>query len=158
LELNSIHNAAAVCRSQKLCAFGPVQVYEGDDSTDQASFSRCRSVNANGFRSIAMTQNVLVIPATVTVGKDFPQFLPLANGDVKAATECTRAEVGEAITECRGMARASRERLEAAYQEHLRDLELLAQVSAYYQRYDKWGAIREGREVEERLWPVEESA
>ena len=104
-----------------------------------------------------MTQNVLVIPATVTVGKDFPQFLPLANGDVKAATECTRAEVGEAITECRSMARASRERLEAAYQEHLRDLELLAQVSAYYQRYDKWGAIREGREVEERLWPVEES-
>ncbi|MGD8339136.1 MAG: hypothetical protein PVH89_00050 [Gammaproteobacteria bacterium] len=105
-----------------------------------------------------MTQNVLVIPATVTVGKDFPQFLPIADGDLKPATECTRAEVGEAIAECRGMAKASRERLEAAYQEHLRDLELLAQVSAYYQRFEKWGAIREGREVEERLWPVEETA
>ena len=105
-----------------------------------------------------MTHNVLVIPATVTVGKDFPQFLPLANGDMKPATECTRAEVGEAIAECRDIVRASRERLQAAYQEHLKDLELLAQVSAYYQRYEKWGAIREGRDVEERLWPVEDSA
>lgn len=105
-----------------------------------------------------MTQNVLVIPATVTVGKDFPELLPLANGDLKPAPECTREDVAEAIAECRNMVRASRERLEAAYQEHLRDLELLAQVSAYYQRYEKWGAIREGRDVEERLWPVDESA
>ena len=105
-----------------------------------------------------MTQNVLVIPATVTVGTDFPEFLPLADGDIKPATQCTRPEVGQAISECRNMVKASRERLEAAYQEHLRDLELLAQVSAYYQRYEEWSAIREGRDVEERLWQVEESA
>jgi hypothetical protein len=105
-----------------------------------------------------MTQNVLVIPATVTVGSDFPQLLPLADGDLKPAAECTRAEIGQAVLECRSLAKASRERLDAAYQEHLRDLELLAQVAAYYERYDDWGAIREGRDVEERLWEVEELA
>ena len=46
-----------------------------------------------------MTQNVLVIPATVTVGKDFPECLPIANGDLKPTAQCTRPEVGEAIAE-----------------------------------------------------------
>jgi hypothetical protein len=55
------------------------------------------------------------------------------------------------------MTRASRERLEAVYQEHLKDLELLAQVSAYYERFDDWAAIREGRDVKELLWQVEAS-
>ncbi|HUF73612.1 MAG TPA: hypothetical protein VMR74_12015 [Gammaproteobacteria bacterium] len=104
-----------------------------------------------------MSDNVLVIPATVKVGPDFPQLLPLANGDLKAAAECTRAEVGEAVAECRGMARASRERLEQAYREHVKDLELLAQVSAYYERFDQWSALREGRNVREILWQVETS-
>jgi len=104
-----------------------------------------------------MSDNVLVIPATVKVGPDFPQLLPLANGDLKAVAECTRTEVGEAVAECRSMTRASRERLEEAYREHLKDLELLAQVSAYHERFEQWTAIREGRNVRELLWQVEVS-
>ena len=104
-----------------------------------------------------MSNNVFVIPATVKVGPDFPDLLPLANGDLKAVTECSRAEVKEAVSECRSMTQASRERLEAVYQEHLNDLELLAQVSAYYERFDDWTAIREGRAVKELLWQVEAS-
>lgn len=102
-----------------------------------------------------MSNNVLVIPATVKVGPDFPDLLPLANGDLKAVAGCSRAEVAEAIGECRQMTAASRERLEQVYQEHLKDLELLAQVSAYYERFDEWSAIREGRSVRELLWRVE---
>lgn len=102
-----------------------------------------------------MPDNVLVIPATVTVGTDFPQLLPLANGDLKPAGQCSRSEVGEAVDECRSMARASRERLDAAYREHLRDLELLAQVSAYFQRFDEWSALRDGGTVKELLWQIE---
>lgn len=102
-----------------------------------------------------MADNVLIIPATVKVGRDFPQYLPLPNGDLKAAAECSRAEVGEAVAECRELTRASRERLEAAYREHVEQLELLAQVSAYHACYDEWQALREGREVRERLWQVE---
>jgi hypothetical protein len=104
-----------------------------------------------------MSNNVFVIPATVKVGRDFPDLLPLANGDLKPVTACSRAEVNEAVAECRSMTQASRQRLEAVYQEHLRDLELLAQVSAYYERFDEWVAIREGREVKELLWQTEAS-
>lgn len=104
-----------------------------------------------------MSNNVLVIPATVTVGRDFPELLPLANGDLKPATDCSRDEVKQAVAECRLMTQASRQRLETVYQEHLRDLELLAQVSAYFERYDDWAAIREGREVNELLWQIEAS-
>jgi hypothetical protein len=104
-----------------------------------------------------MSNNVLVIPATVRVGRDFPELLPLANGDLKPVAECSRSEVSEAVAECRAMTRASRERLEAVYQEHLKDLELLAQVSAYYERFDDWAAIREGRDVRELLWQVDAS-
>lgn len=104
-----------------------------------------------------MSNNVLVIPATVKVGPDFPELLPLANGDLRPVTDCSRSEVGEAVAECREMTKASRERLEAAYQEHVKDLELLAQVSAYFERFEDWGAIREGREIKEFLWQVEES-
>ena len=102
-----------------------------------------------------MADNVLVIPATVTVGRNFPDVLPLSNGDLKPVAECTREDVADAVNECRGLARASRDRLDAAYAEHVRDLELLAQVSAYLERYDDWAAIRAGRDVKERLWQIE---
>jgi len=102
-----------------------------------------------------MSNKVLVIPATMAVGKDFPQLLPLADGNLKPAAECSRDEVAEAIAECRAMSEASRQRLEAAYREHLRDLELLAQVSAYHDRFEEWEAIRQGQDVRERLWQVE---
>lgn len=104
-----------------------------------------------------MSNNVFVIPGTVKVGPDFPELLPLANGDLKSVTECSQADVKEAVAECRLMTEASRQRLEAVYQEHLKDLELLAQVSAYYERFDDWAAIREGRKVKELLWQVEAS-
>ena len=104
-----------------------------------------------------MSNNVLVIPATIKVGPDFPELLPLANGDLRPVTECSRPDVGEAVTECRDISKASRERLEEAYRDHLRDLELLAQVSAYYERFDDWSALREGRDVKELLWTVEET-
>ena len=104
-----------------------------------------------------MTSNVFVIPATVTVGRNFPELLPLANGDLKPIAECSRAEVAEAVAECRSISKASRIRLQSAYDEHLKDLELLAQVSAYLERYDEWAAVREGGTVKEQLWQVEES-
>jgi len=102
-----------------------------------------------------MADNVLIIPATVSVGRDFPQYLPLPNGDLKPAAECSRSEVGDAVAECRELTRASRARLEAAYREHLEHLELLAQVSAYHANFDAWSAVREGKDVRERLWQVE---
>lgn len=105
-----------------------------------------------------MVDNVLVIPATVKVGPDFPELLPLADGNLKPVAECTRAEVGQAVAECRDITRASRERLEVVYQEHLKDLELLAQVAAYYERFEEWEAIRDGRAVKEILWQLEASA
>ena len=71
-----------------------------------------------------MSNNVLVIPATVKVGPDFPELLPLANGDLRPVTECSRPDVGEAVSECRDISKASRDRLEEAYRDHLRDLEL----------------------------------
>ncbi len=102
-----------------------------------------------------MADNVLVIPATICVGKDFPPYLPTANGDIRPTGECTREQVAEAVDECRELVRASRERLEQAYQEHLQDIELLAQVSAYLQRFEQWSAVREGGEPDEILWEVE---
>lgn len=102
-----------------------------------------------------MADNVLVIPATVRVGTDFPPYLPLANGDLKPTAECSREQVAEAVEECRELVRSSRLRLEQAYQEHLRDIELLAQVSAYLHRFEQWGAVRDGGEPGVMLWPVE---
>lgn len=102
-----------------------------------------------------MADNVLVIPATIRVGKEFPPFLPLADGALKPIAECTKAEVEQAVTECREVAKSSRARLEEAYLDHLKDIELLAQVSAYLEKYDQWSAIREGGEVRETLWQVE---
>jgi hypothetical protein len=102
-----------------------------------------------------MSNNVFVIPATIRVGKEFPPYLPLADGSVKPSAECSQSEVREAVEECRAVAHSSRTRLEAAYQDHLKDVELLAQVSAYAERYEQWAGIREGAEVGEILWQVE---
>ena len=101
-----------------------------------------------------MSDNVLVIPATFRVGSEFPPYLPLADGSLKATNECSREEVAEAVHECRAAARASRERLEQAYQDHLKDLELYAQLAAYLERYEQWDAVREGGAVKELLWHV----
>jgi hypothetical protein len=102
-----------------------------------------------------MSDNVFVIPATIKVGKEFPPYLPLADGSLKPTPECTQREVSEAVSECRNSAQSSRARLEQAYQEHLKDLELLAHLSAYLERYQQWKAVREGGEVRETLWHVD---
>jgi hypothetical protein len=102
-----------------------------------------------------MSDNVLVIPATVKVGTGFPPYLPLADGNLKESADCSREEVREAVEECRNLAQASRARLEDAYQEHLKDIELLAQVSAYLKKFDQWDAVRDGDEPNELLWQVE---
>ena len=103
----------------------------------------------------ATTENVLVIPATSTVGSHFPPYLPLADGSLKPIAECTREEVAEAVDEFRALTARSRERLQQAYEEHVRDVESLAQVSAYLEKYDEWKAIRDGGTVREQLWSVE---
>lgn len=103
-----------------------------------------------------MADNVLVIPATLKVGKNFPPYLPLAHGALKPTAECSKEEVAQAVAECRAVAATSRRRLDEAYQDHLKDIELLAQVSAYLARFEQWnGAIREGQDVGEILWQVE---
>ena len=105
-----------------------------------------------------MADKVLVIPATFKVGAEFPPNLPLPHGEVKPIAECSRSEVASAVEELTGVARQSRERLEAAYAEHVRDVETLAQISAYLARFDQWGAVRTGGEVRETLWHVEDGA
>jgi hypothetical protein len=100
-------------------------------------------------------ESVFVIPATIRVGKDLPPYLPLADGSVKPIAECSKAEIEQAVEECRFVAQTSRERLETAYRDHVKDMELLAQVSAYFAKYEQWAAIRAGGEVGELLWQVE---
>jgi UTP-glucose-1-phosphate uridylyltransferase len=100
-------------------------------------------------------ENVFVIPATIMVGKEMPPYLPLADGSVKPIAQCSKEEIEQAVEECRFVAQTSRERLEAAYRDHLKDVELLAQVSAYLAKYEQWAAIREGGEVGELMWQVE---
>jgi hypothetical protein len=101
-----------------------------------------------------MAESVLVIPATISVGRNFPPYLPLPNGDLKPSAECTREEVAQSVEECTALAKASRERLQQAYEEHVRDIELLAQVSAYNDKYDQWDSIRQGGEPKVLLWSV----
>lgn len=102
-----------------------------------------------------MSDNVFVIPATIRVGNGFPPYLPLADGSLKPIAECSNREVVEAIEECRNAARASRARLEQAYAEHVKDLEMLAHMSAYSERFEQWSAIRDGGAVREMLWHVD---
>lgn len=103
-----------------------------------------------------MSDKVFVIPATIRVGTGFPPYLPLADGSLKPIAECTRHEVAEAVEECRNAARASRLRLEQAYAEHLKDLEMLAHMAAYHERYEQWASVREGGAVREMLWHVDD--
>ena len=104
-----------------------------------------------------MADNALVIPATFKVGSEFPPYLPLPGGEMKAMSECTREEVAAAIDELKSVARSSRDRLQQAYEEHVRDVETLAQVTAYLARFEKWADVREGGTVREVLWHVEDS-
>jgi hypothetical protein len=102
-----------------------------------------------------MADNVLVIPATIRVGREFPPYLPLPDGNLKATAECTKDDVRRAVAECRLLAQSSRARLEDTYQDHLKDIELLAQVSAYLEKFEQWQELRDGGEVKEILWQVE---
>jgi hypothetical protein len=103
-----------------------------------------------------VTDRVLVIPATFRVGSELPPYLPVAEGGLKPTSECTREDVAIAVEELKSAARASRERLEAVYTEHVRDVEVLAQVAAYLDRYDQWGALRNGGQTREILWHVDD--
>jgi hypothetical protein len=105
-----------------------------------------------------MTDKVLVIPATFKVGAEFPPNLPLPDGGVKPTAECSQSEVASAVEELKALARTSRDRLEQAYAEHVRDVETLAQISAYLARFDQWEAVRSGGQVRETLWHVEDGA
>jgi hypothetical protein len=105
-----------------------------------------------------MADKVLVIPATFKVGAEFPPNLPLPDGEVKPIADCSRTEVASAVEELKAVARMSRERLEQAYVEHVRDVETLAQISAYLARFDQWEAVRTGGKVRETIWHVEDGA
>ena len=105
-----------------------------------------------------MTDKVLVIPATFKVGAEFPPYLPLPDGQVKPTAECSQSEVASAVEELKGVARMSRERLEQVYAEHVRDVETLAQISAYLVRFEQWEGVRLGGAVRETLWHVEDDA
>ncbi len=104
-----------------------------------------------------MSDNVLVIPATFIVGKEFPANLPLLDGSMKPISACTEEEVRQAVTEVRSMAESSRERLHRAYEEHVQDLEVLAQLSAYEQKFAVWEGVRSDGEVAEVLWSLDRS-
>ena len=104
------------------------------------------------------SDNVLVIPATFMVGQSFPANLPLADGSLKPIAECSRSEVAQAVEEIRVLVEASRSRLRRAYDEHVSELEMLAQVSAYCERYDDWQGVRAGEGEGEReiIWSVDQ--
>ena len=99
-------------------------------------------------------EKVLVIPATFMVGDSFPANLPLADGSVKPIGECSREEVREAVTELKAVVDGSRSRLRRAYEEHLQDLEIYAQLSAYFERYDEWTGVRGNGVVRQTIWSV----
>jgi len=102
-----------------------------------------------------MSDNVLVIPATFMVGRDFPANLPLADGSMKPIGECIKEDVRQAVEEVRALVDDSRVRLRKAYDEHVEDAELLAQLSAYLSKYEEWAEIRKGGSVKEIIWSAE---
>ncbi len=103
-----------------------------------------------------MADKALVIPASFRVGSQFPDHLPLADGSLKPLSECSRAEVAEAVDELKSAAMRSRERLDEAYADHIQDIEMLARISAYLTRFEQWRALREGGTVRETLWHLQE--
>lgn len=98
---------------------------------------------------------VLVIPATFVVGEAFPANLPLADGSLKPIADCSESEVRQAVDELRSVVEGSRRRLHEAYEEHLEDLEIYAQLSAYLDRYDEWSGVREDGKVRPTIWSVD---
>jgi hypothetical protein len=99
-------------------------------------------------------EKVLVIPATFMVGDSFPANLPLADGSVKPIAQCSREEVGQAVIELKAVVDGSRSRLRRAYEEHLQDLEIYAQLSAYLDRYEEWAGVRGDGVVRQTIWSV----
>jgi len=99
--------------------------------------------------------NALVIPATFVVGEAFPANLPLADGSLKPIADCSQQEVQQAVDELRAVVKGSRRRLQKAYEEHLEDLEVYAQLSAYLDRYDEWAGLREDGSVRPTIWSVD---
>jgi len=99
--------------------------------------------------------NALVIPATYVVGEAFPANLPLADGSLKPIADCSQQEVKQAVDELRAVVKGSRRRLHKAYEEHLEDLKVYAQLSAYFDRYDEWAGIREHGSVKPTIWSVD---
>jgi len=100
---------------------------------------------------------VLVIPATFVVGESFPANLPLANGSVKPLAQCSQDDVREAVEELRAVVESSRNRLQRAYEEHLEDLEVFAQLSAYLERFEDWHGLRDGTPVRQMIWTAEDA-
>jgi hypothetical protein len=100
-------------------------------------------------------EKVLVIPATFVVGESFPANLPLADGSIKPLAKCSEDEVREAVEELRVVVHGSRNRLQRAYEEHLEDLEVYAQLSAYLDRYNEWVGLRDGTPVKQTIWSVD---
>lgn len=100
-------------------------------------------------------EKVLVIPATFVVGETFPANLPLADGSVKPIADCSEDEVRQAVDELKAVVEGSRLRLRKAYEEHLQDLEVYAQVSAYLDRYEEWSGVRGDGVVRQTIWSVE---
>jgi len=98
--------------------------------------------------------NVLVIPATFVVGEAFPENLPLADGSLKPIAECSKDEVRQAVDEIKAVVDGSRARLHKAYQEHIEDLEIYAQLCAYLQRYEDWTGVRGDGEIRHTIWSV----
>ncbi len=99
----------------------------------------------------------LVIPANFVVGEAFPANLPLSDGSLKPIADFSRAEVEQAVDELRAVVESSRRRLRKAYEEHLEDLEVYAQLSAYLDRYEEWAGIREDGRVRPTIWSVDVS-
>lgn len=97
----------------------------------------------------------LVIPATFVVGEAFPANLPLADGSVKPIADCTKDDVRQAVAELRAVVMGSRRRLHKAYDEHLEDLEIYAQLSAYLDRFDEWTGVREDGDLRPTIWPID---
>ncbi len=97
----------------------------------------------------------LVIPATFVVGEAFPANLPLADGSLKPIADCSKEEVKQAVDELRAVVEGSRRRLRKAYDEHLEDLEVYAQLSAYLDRYEEWAGVRNDDGVRPTIWSVD---
>lgn len=100
-------------------------------------------------------EKAFIIPATFVVGDDFPANLPLADGSVKPIAECSKDEVGQAVEELKAVVKGSRLRLRRAYEDHVKDLETYAQLSAYLDRYEEWTGVRGTGVVRQTIWSVD---